>query len=51
MIDNAISFAIFSIAGKSPFEALIYPMPKVGSLGIHSVQDVGGGVRFGPDME
>jgi len=41
----------FSITGKSPFSALIYPMPQVGSLGIHSVQDLGGGVRFGPDME
>ncbi|MCA8868504.1 MAG: NAD(P)/FAD-dependent oxidoreductase [Rhodobacteraceae bacterium] len=40
----------FSIPGPSPFSALIYPMPKVGSLGIHSVQDLGGGVRFGPDM-
>ncbi len=41
----------FSIAAKSPFSALIYPMPGVGSLGIHSVQDLGGGVRFGPNME
>ncbi len=41
----------FSVPGRSPFKALIYPMPRVGSLGIHSVQDLGGGVRFGPDME
>ena len=41
----------FAVAGKSPFSSLIYPMPKVGSLGIHSVQDLGGGVRFGPNMQ
>lgn len=41
----------FSISGASPFSALVYPMPLAGSLGIHSVQDIGGGVRFGPNME
>lgn len=41
----------FSIAGASLFSSLVYPMPKVGSLGIHSVPDLGGGVRFGPDMQ
>ncbi len=41
----------FSISGKSPFSRLVYPMPQVGSLGIHSVQDLAGGVRFGPNME
>lgn len=41
----------FSISGASPFDALIYPMPQIGSLGIHSVQDLGGGVKFGPNME
>lgn len=48
---NLAKGSYFSIAGRSPFQALIYPMPRVGSLGVHSVQDVGGGVRFGPDME
>ncbi len=41
----------FSITGKSPFHSLIYPMPQAHSLGIHSVQDLAGGVRFGPNME
>jgi len=41
----------FSITASSPFSALIYPLPEAGSLGIHSVQDLGGGVRFGPNME
>ncbi|MCB1368359.1 MAG: NAD(P)/FAD-dependent oxidoreductase [Rhodobacteraceae bacterium] len=48
---NLAKGSYFSISGKSPFSALIYPMPLVGSLGVHSVQDLGGGVRFGPDME
>ena len=41
----------FSISGKSPFQMLVYPMPKLGSLGLHSVLDLGGGIRFGPNME
>jgi L-2-hydroxyglutarate oxidase LhgO len=48
---NLAKGSYFSIAGKSPFQALIYPMPQVGSLGVHSVQDMGGGVKFGPNME
>jgi len=41
----------FALTGKSPFSALIYPMPPAGSLGVHSVPDLGGGTRFGPDLE
>jgi L-2-hydroxyglutarate oxidase LhgO len=48
---NLAKGSYFSIPGKSPFHALIYPMPQVGSLGIHSVQDLGGGIRFGPNMD
>jgi L-2-hydroxyglutarate oxidase LhgO len=48
---NLAKGSYFSIAGRSPFSALIYPMPLVGSLGIHSVQDIGGGVKFGPNMD
>jgi L-2-hydroxyglutarate oxidase LhgO len=48
---NLAKGSYFSYAGKSPFSALIYPLPQVGSLGIHSVQDLGGGVKFGPNME
>jgi L-2-hydroxyglutarate oxidase LhgO len=48
---NLAKGSYFSVSGPSPFSALIYPMPKVGSLGIHSVQDLGGGVKFGPNMD
>lgn len=48
---NLAKGSYFTAAGKSPFKSLIYPMPKVGSLGIHSVLDMGGGVKFGPNME
>lgn len=41
----------FSIPGKSPFNHLIYPVPEPGGLGIHSVNDMSGKVRFGPDVE
>ncbi len=48
---NLAKGSYFSVPGASPFEALIYPMPQVGSLGVHSVQDLGGGVKFGPNMQ
>ncbi len=41
----------FSIAGKAPFNRLIYPCPVVGGLGVHLTIDVGGQARFGPDVE
>ena len=41
----------FTIAGKSPFNHLIYPAPVVGGLGTHSTLDLGGGTKFGPDVE
>ena len=30
---------------------LIYPMPPRESLGVHAVVDLGGGLRFGPDVD
>ena len=30
---------------------LVYPMPRTDSLGIHTVLDLGGRLRFGPDLE
>ncbi len=41
----------FSLAGKSPFGRLIYPVPVEGGLGVHLTLDMGGGARFGPDVE
>ncbi|MBB92835.1 MAG: FAD-dependent oxidoreductase [Magnetovibrio sp.] len=41
----------FTIAGKSPFNHLIYPAPVPGGLGTHSTLDLGGGTKFGPDVE
>ncbi len=41
----------FALAGKSPFQRLVYPMPVPGGLGIHATLDLGGQVRFGPDVE
>ena len=41
----------FSLAGKSPFSHLIYPVPEAGGLGIHLTLDLGGQARFGPDVE
>jgi L-2-hydroxyglutarate oxidase LhgO len=40
-----------SLACKSPFSHLIYPMPNRGGLGIHLTLDLGGRARFGPDTE
>lgn len=41
----------FAMSGKTPFEHLIYPVPGQGGLGIHLTFDLGGQVRFGPDVE
>lgn len=42
----------YSYAGRSPFRHLIYPMPEPGTagLGIHATLDLGGQLRFGPDV-
>jgi len=41
----------FSLTGKPPFKMLIYPLPVLGSSGLHASCDLGGRVRFGPDVE
>lgn len=40
----------FTMAGKSPFKHLVYPVPVPGGLGIHVTLDLAGQVRFGPDV-
>ena len=41
----------FSYAGKAPFSRLVYPIPEPGGLGVHLTLDLGGRVKFGPDVE
>lgn len=41
----------FSLTGRQPFQRLIYPVPVMGSLGLHACCDLSGRVRFGPDIE
>ena len=41
----------FSLSRKSPFSRLVYPVPVEGGLGVHLTLDMGGGARFGPDVE
>jgi L-2-hydroxyglutarate oxidase LhgO len=41
----------FTYAGKPVFTHLIYPTPIVGGLGVHVTLDLGGRMRFGPDVE
>ncbi|MEM1106448.1 MAG: NAD(P)/FAD-dependent oxidoreductase [Pseudomonadota bacterium] len=41
----------FSVAGKTPFSQLIYPMPSRASLGLHLTIDLAGRGRLGPDAE
>ncbi len=43
----------FSYSGPSPVARLVYPAPPVGGhgLGIHATLDLGGRLRFGPDLE
>ena len=41
----------YSLAGRSPFSRLIYPVPEAAGLGVHLTIDLGGQARFGPDVE
>ncbi|MGB7451364.1 MAG: NAD(P)/FAD-dependent oxidoreductase [Lysobacterales bacterium] len=41
----------FSYQGNSPFRHLIYPVAGAGSLGVHGTLDLGGQLKFGPDVE
>ena len=40
----------FTVSGASPFRRLIYPLPGRDGLGIHVALDLGGNLRFGPDV-
>lgn len=40
----------FTLAGKSPFQRLIYPVGSGLWHGVHVTLDLAGGVRFGPDI-
>ncbi|GBL58573.1 L-2-hydroxyglutarate oxidase LhgO [Pseudomonas citronellolis] len=42
----------FTYGGRSPFSHLIYPMPEANTagLGVHATLDLGGQLRFGPDV-
>ncbi len=41
----------FTVPGKLAFSRLIYPVPEPGGLGVHLTLDLGGMMRFGPDVE
>ena len=41
----------FACAGKPAFTRLIYPMPDEAGLGVHVTLDLGGQMRFGPDVQ
>ena len=40
-----------TLSAKSPFRHLVYPVPEPGGLGVHLTLDMGGGARFGPNVE
>ena len=42
----------FALQGvPPPFTKLVYPLPEAAGLGVHATVDLGGRVRFGPDVE
>ncbi|MFT4266582.1 MAG: NAD(P)/FAD-dependent oxidoreductase [Xenophilus sp.] len=41
----------FTLAGRSPFRRLVYPVPEAAGLGVHLTLDLGGQARFGPDVQ
>jgi len=40
----------FVLAGRSPFNRLVYPVPAPGGLGVHLTLDLARQARFGPDV-
>lgn len=40
-----------TLSGPCPFRHLIYPLPEAGGLGVHLTLDMGGGARFGANVE
>lgn len=41
----------FALPGRPAFQRLIYPLPEPGGLGVHLTLDLGGQMRFGPDVQ
>ncbi|MFC7705579.1 NAD(P)/FAD-dependent oxidoreductase [Plastorhodobacter daqingensis] len=41
----------YSLPGRPAFSHLVYPVPEPGGLGVHLTLDLGGGMRFGPDVD
>jgi L-2-hydroxyglutarate oxidase LhgO len=41
----------FTLPSRPPFSRLVYPAPVDAWLGVHVTIDLGGQVRFGPDLE
>ena len=41
----------YTLAGRAPFHRPIYPVPGQAGLGVHVTLDMGGQVKFGPDVE
>ncbi len=40
----------YTLTGKAPFKHLIYPVARQDWLGVHVTIDLGGQVKFGPDL-
>lgn len=40
----------YVLTGAPPFHRLVYPVAEAGGLGVHVTLDLGGSVRFGPDV-
>lgn len=40
----------YTYAGPPPFQRLVYPVAQRGGLGVHVTVDLGGQVKFGPDV-
>ena len=41
----------YTLASRSPFTRLVYPVPEPGGLGVHVTLDLDERARFGPDVE
>jgi L-2-hydroxyglutarate oxidase LhgO len=41
----------YTLSGRPPISRPVYPVPGLASLGVHATIDMGGQVKFGPDVE
>ena len=48
--EHGAALALYTLTGRPPFRRLVYPVARRDWLGVHVTIDLGGRVKFGPDI-